>query len=169
MRDSLKILPLKASDQYDAARLLSNIFNVSSATAQTDVADGFQQDDPLHPVMLVIKAKGDIIGTVECFREGGSEESSCYGITKLAVDTEYRHQGIGTMLMAAAEEFISVKWLKGKEGEVSLYDGTKEHNPASLYYEGMGYTPWDPACFDSDGAPALSKPLNIPKPQQLKP
>ena len=134
---------------------MTSVFNKKSCQVKKYLAQSFS-DIAHRPRTFVAKTHGAVIGVVQCHMY--PKDKSYFAIACLAVAPAHRKQGVGRALMQHTEKYISKSLLKGKAGAVLLVDETKENNPASIFYENLGYLP-EPEPRHVDGLPILIKRL----------
>ncbi len=159
MQTQYAIKELKKPEFEATRRLLCAIFNHYAAAVEKDIVNSLQE--PSKIVTFVASAGTHIIGATQChllpnYKKAGRG----YGLAWLGVAFAHRGQGIAHALVRHVEKY-SLRDLGTKAGFVMLGDGTKRQNPASVFYEEMGYTtnhPWRHK--STDGDPILVKYLN---------
>lgn len=128
------IIPLPESQHQAAALLLKQAFNVPAARNRQELREthgGLAQ-------IFAAARDGKLLGIVRCHKFDGN-----LSVSLLAVDKSARNQGIGRALMEHAESFMKAHWLNGEKAYISLEDETRRDNPASQFYERLGYKVWE--------------------------
>ena len=110
----------------------------------------------MRPAVFSAVRDEKVIGAITCH----FVDESFAMIGRLAVDPSYRGQGTGNLLVKQAELFMGSVWMHGQPGKIGLLDETKKRNPASQFYEHMGYAPGDQMAGQPD-EPFLVKDINL--------
>lgn len=141
LKDIPKLIPLWM-DEIEYHHTLDSEYYLPNPTDETGVSEeekylekAIKYDDPF---ILVAKKDDDIAGFVT-FEEGRADYPDTkiehYGeVLELFVDKQYRKQGIGKQLLAAAEAHFAqrnVSWIK--------LQATMYNTPAIQFYERLGY------------------------------
>lgn len=136
-------------DDYEAINL---VFTEELAHHSALLPERFQLTDPVMPrqwlmnllaqprkTLLVAKVEGQVVGLI-LLVESVSQDDPIYRprrylyVDELAVLAEFRRQGIGQLLMEAAEE------LAADQGIPTIELNVWEANPRALaFYERLGY------------------------------
>lgn len=143
----LLIEPIKDHQLEAAAHLLCEAFNVPAARNRQELKE---QHGGLTQIFAAAR-DGQLLGLVRCHKFMNS-----LSVSLLAVDKSARGAGIGQELMRHAEDFMQREWLDGKQAYISLEDETRRDNPASRFYERLGYQEW-PGMTGSAGQPLMYK------------
>ena len=143
----LSITPLQDHQHDAAAQLLCEAFNVPASANKQELT---QMHGGLTQVFAAAR-DGQLVGLVRCHKF-----DSHLSVSLLAVDKTEQRQGIGQHLMRHAEEFMQRHWMDGKKTYISLEDETRRENPASRFYERLGYEEWA-GMTGSAGQPLMYK------------
>ncbi|WP_412078634.1 GNAT family N-acetyltransferase [Streptomyces xanthophaeus] len=118
-----------------AADLSSVLDFWKSAAEGTSISDDLAGIERLHQrdpgALLLARRDGELLGTVIA----GFDGWRCH-LYRLAVHPEHRRQGIGTALLAAAEERFAE--LGGRRADAMVLDRNERAHPA---WEAAGYGP----------------------------
>ena len=163
MKTNLKIAQLDKTEAPQAVKLLCTAFNEAAAFVEKEIAESFVHKSH-RPVTFAASVDGKVVGVVRCrlyyaMRPG---DDPIYGLYSLGVDPAFRQQGIGHGLMQHVESYVSKRLAPGQRAMLLLGDKTKKENPASTFYEDMGYTPEPPRLAYEDGVPELAKYVSKP-------
>lgn len=143
----LRIEPIRDGQLEAAAQLLTQAFNVPAARNRQELTE---THGGLTEIFTAAR-DGKLVGLVRCHKFENN-----MSISLLAVDKTEQGQGIGQQLMHHAEDFMRRTWLGDKKTYISLEDETRAHNPASRFYERLGYQEW-PGMTGSAGQPLMYK------------
>lgn len=152
MSNIIGISRLRDWHMKETTALLRRTFNISAQDVRKSMRRA--ADEMAPPAVFVATINGRVVGTVQChYYEPGFS-----AVAWLAVDEACRKNGIGHLLMQQAEFDIAHAALPRRDAAVLLKDGTKKNNPASRFYENMGYVHEAPGVMH-DGLPILTKRL----------
>ncbi|MDY0009392.1 MAG: GNAT family N-acetyltransferase [Bdellovibrionales bacterium] len=143
----IRIAPLEESQFPATAKLLSSAFNIPAARNRQELENTY---GGLTKIFAAAR-DGALLGVIRCHKFDNH-----LSISLLAVDDGARKQGIGSHLVRHAEDFMQREWMENKETYISLEDATQRDNPASQFYERLGYTPWA-GMTGNDGLPMMYK------------
>lgn len=143
----LSITALQDHQHDAAARLLTQAFNVPASANKKELTE---THGGLTHVFAAAR-DGQLVGLVRCHKFDNH-----LSVSLLAVDKAEQRQGIGGHLMRHAEEFMQSHWMDGKKTYISLEDETRRENPASRFYERLGYQEWA-GMTGSAGQPLMYK------------
>jgi predicted N-acetyltransferase YhbS len=133
MSDYVAIRPALPADAPALAALMEQLGYATSAAEMRDRLRVIRAQDLYHT--LVAEREGRIVGMLGVRVGLWYERNGYYGqIAALVVDQACRHQGIGTALMRAAEQ-----WLHNRGVHVVILFSGAARAAAHAFYERLGY------------------------------
>jgi ribosomal protein S18 acetylase RimI-like enzyme len=154
-QEDLKITALDKTQVHAATKILSAAFNEKAARVQKEVVRSFS-DDPERPVTFAASINDQVVGVIRYVDYSADVGEPYYSLFCLAVDPAFRNTGIGHALMEYTENYLRERLTADQQATISLIDATKKENPASVFYEKMGYAPGPEPRMQEEG-PVLIK------------
>ena len=142
------IRPIIPSDADDAVALLLRVFPHETEEAFRNVVESTHHDSATPPVSLVAMNCGQLVGFAQAIQVLQTPRVDL--INWLAVDVDFRRQGIGRRLVNRLEKTIQTDHWHHESGTLMLISGT-----SPSYYTRIGYT--ESPIFDPTGQAVLAK------------